>query len=533
MRLRLQLVDTDGSGEMDRQEFDSALEMMHIEMTPQEMDLAFNEIDEDKGGTIEVRHFSHFCSLNCPLSLSLVLNVLNFLRSHQIEEFMTRMRREKKWKKEDQDHEVEMDANEKEARFIESLTGEAKQIAIENAGNSAWELARMRMQLEQWKEDGTEAYEDADYAAYQKEELEAQLAEAAHAKEEEEARLAEEEHAKEEQEAQEAEERLAVEEKEAEQALEDAKREELEAKLAADKAEKEMREAIAAEKKAARERAQASEATKRLEKERQEADEAKSELDLKIKILEEFIDGPLAAAKHAKSEAWHHLQSDASITAHDSGKARHRRGSQVDMGDWVDDGKFSKADVDHLKQMDIVLQNEEEKKKILEEELEIAKAKADKELAEAVEAEQTAIKETFEAEEAERIAKIERQEALEAQDNAAQEKAEAVEARALAQKEVDEVAEARQTAERERREADEARATAQREREEADEAHVTAKRERAEADAAKYKYYSKLALQFGQRWRATAKTKGKARRREKRRLRKEMIAAAPPTDSGK
>ena len=70
-----------------------------------------------------------------------------------------------------------------------------------------------------------------------------------------------------------------------------------------------------------------------------------------------------------------------------------------------------------------------------------------------------------------------------------------------------------------------------REREEADEAHHIAKKERAEADAAKYKYYSKLALQFGRRWKALAKQRGKARRKEERRLRKKLITAAPPTPS--
>ena len=58
----------------------------------------------------------------------------------------------------------------------------------------------MRVQLAQWKDAGQqEEEEEADYATFMREELEAQLAEAAHAKEEEEARLAEEQHAREEQ----------------------------------------------------------------------------------------------------------------------------------------------------------------------------------------------------------------------------------------------------------------------------------------------------------------------------------------------
>ena len=494
------LVDTDGSGEMDRQEFEVALEMMGISLAPEDLDLAFDELDEDKGGTIE------------------------------IEEFMARMRREKRWKKEDAEHERELDAREQEARMIEGLTGEAKQIAIENAGNSAWNMARMRMQLAQWKEEGVEEYEDDDYAAYMKEEMEAQLAEAAHAKEEEEAQLAEEEHAKEEQEALEAEARLAKEEAEAAEALAAAKQEELEAKLAADRAEKEMREAIAAERKAAREQQEAIKATEKLQKERMEAAEAQKEVDVLVEQLEAFITGPLADAINLQDQAARYLKTSDSIEEHDSNQARTRRGSTVKL-EWADNAEFSKTDINRYKQAEIQVLALEDRKQELETELETAKEKAAKELAEAVEAERVALKETMEAEEAERTAARERQEAIEAQEMAAKEKAEAVEARRLAQIELDDVAEARENAERERREAEEAKVTAMKEREEADEAHAVALKEREEADQAKLKYFSKIAREYGIKWRDKARASAKAKRREERKRRRDMIAAAPPTPS--
>lgn len=479
------LVDTDGSGELDRNEFEVAIDMMRMKLTAAEIDLAFGELDEDGGGTIE------------------------------IEEFMARMRREKKWKKEDEEHERELDAREQEARLIEGLTGDAKQIAIENAGNSAWNMAKMRLQLAQWQDEGEPEHEDDDYAAFMQEELEAQIAEAAFAKEDEEARLAEEEHAREEQEALEAEATLAKEEAEAEAALQAAKQEELEAKLAADKAEKEMREAIAAEKKAARERLEANSANAKLEQERKEAVEAQEVVDAKALALEEFIKGPLAEAEQEKIEA----RADLGLTD-----------SLVDS-DWASSTEYSGADKARVQQADIHFNLLMEKKQMLDNELAKSRAVAEKELEEAIAAEREALRESMEADEAEKVAQRERQEAVEAQHAAAKEKAEAVEARRLAQKELDDVAEARETANRERREAEEAKARALKEREEADEAQKVAIKEREEADAAKYKYYSKKALEYGIRWKNKARVMTMARRREDHRLRREMKRAAPPTRS--
>eukprot|EP01043_Picozoa_sp_COSAG02_P037185 COSAG02_NODE_2773_length_8058_cov_8.208820_3_plen_856_part_00 len=493
------LVDTDGSGEMDRNEFEVALDMMKFKLAPADIDLAFDELDEDGGGTIE------------------------------IEEFMARMRREKKWRQEDEEHEHQLNAREEEMRMIEGLTGEAKQLAIESAGKSAWDMARMRMQLAEWKEEGQQEYDDEEFGNYMKEDMEAQLAEAAHAQEEEEARLAEEDHAREEQEAHEAEVQLAKEEAEAEQALQAAKKEELEAKLASDRADKEMREAIAAEKKAARERQEATTANAKLEKERMEAVEAQKVVDAKAAELQAFISGPLADAQQEHQDAWADMSAGLSIEAQDSPQIRRRRGSQ-DLG-YLDDGEFSAADKARMQQVDIRLKAMEEQQADLEQHLSEARVIAEKELAEAVEAERDAIRETMEAEEAEKNAKRERQEAIEAQALAIKEKEEAVEARRIAQKELDDVAVARENAERERREAEEAKSVALRERKEADEAHAIAVKERAEANDAKYKYYSKVALKYGVRWRETAKAKAKARRKKERALRREMIAAAPPTPS--
>lgn len=53
-------VDTDGSGEMDRMEFEEALHMMGFtELSVDDMDLAFHELDADKGGTVRPPPPSH------------------------------------------------------------------------------------------------------------------------------------------------------------------------------------------------------------------------------------------------------------------------------------------------------------------------------------------------------------------------------------------------------------------------------------------------------------------------------------------
>ena len=168
-------VDMDGSGEMDRVEFETALELMGIIMPSSDIDLAFEELDEDSGGTIE------------------------------IEEFMARMRREQRWRAEDaaaeaaQDGDAIWDEAVERARAIEAMPfGDEKDAAIRAESARAWDAAlgrvsdleKMRMQdaLDMWNK--ADMGKDEDYLAMEKKEAEARLAEEEHAKEEEEAQAA-------------------------------------------------------------------------------------------------------------------------------------------------------------------------------------------------------------------------------------------------------------------------------------------------------------------------------------------------------
>ena len=97
-------VDTDGSGEVDRMEFEEALQLMRIELSIEEMDLAFEELDLDKGGTID------------------------------IDEFMGRMRLEKKWREAREQKKRGVDPD--DDRRIGMLTGDEKLKAIESSGKA-------------------------------------------------------------------------------------------------------------------------------------------------------------------------------------------------------------------------------------------------------------------------------------------------------------------------------------------------------------------------------------------------------------
>ena len=50
-------VDAEGNGNLDVWEFEDALALMGVEMTPADMRLAFEELDEDAGGTVDIGEF--------------------------------------------------------------------------------------------------------------------------------------------------------------------------------------------------------------------------------------------------------------------------------------------------------------------------------------------------------------------------------------------------------------------------------------------------------------------------------------------
>jgi hypothetical protein len=423
-------VDTDGSGEMDPMEFEEALQLMKIKVSFDDMQLAFNELDEDKGGTVD------------------------------IDEFMGRMRLEKKWRiaRENKKRGVDPDDD----RRIGMLTGEEKQKAILNSGKKVWDKAVMRSALNIWGEQMPEDM-DEDEAVWRKEELEAQMAEMAAEKEEEEAAAAEALYDKEELEAIQAEAKLQQEEEEARQAMLDAEREEQEAKEAIAKAEKEEAEAKLAEEEAEVEVEEAEIARLDAERETLEAQEA-------VAVAEkELADVLRAEADLQNAEA------------------------DLDVARATNDQAAIEAAESNVQAARVTL--DREKREAVE-----AKAIADKEEAEAEAAMKVAEKEKKEALEAIATAARERAEANEAKTVARREMREAQEAKELAEKEVAEAAAAREDAIRERAEADEAKAIAEKERAEADEARRIAIKERAEANAAKEAWAQRKAMEQALNW---------------------------------
>lgn len=449
-------VDTDGSGEVDRMEFEEALQLMRIELSIEEMDLAFEELDLDKGGTID------------------------------IDEFMGRMRLEKKWREAREQKKRGVDPD--DDRRIGMLTGDEKLKAIESSGKKQWENAVMRSALRNWGAVMPDEM-DADEALWRKEELEAQLAEIAAEKEEAEAAAAEAMYNKEELEAIRAEERLKQEEEEARQAMLEAEREEQEAKEAIARAEKEEAEAALAEQEAEVEVEEAEIA--RLDAER-EAMEAKAAVELAEKEMADLL---RAEADLQNAEA------------------------DLDVARATNDQQAIEAAEGNVQAARITL--DKEKREALD-----AKALADKEQAEADVAMKIAEKEKKEALAAIAEASRERAEANEAKMVALQEMKEAHEAKERAKREMAEVEEAREEAIRERREADEAKAVAARERAEADEARRIAIKERAEANAAKESWAQRKAMEQALNWKR--KTKMAQKKKNKKGVKK---APGPPSRS--
>ncbi len=439
-------VDTDGSGEMDPMEFEEALNLMQIKVSFEDMTLAFEELDADKGGTID------------------------------IDEFMGRMRLEKKWRiaRENQRRGVDPDDD----RRIALLSGDEKQKAILQSGQKVWDKAVMRSALSIWG-DQMPTDMDADEAAWRKEELEAQMAEMAAEKEEEEAAAAEALYDKEELEAIQAEAKLKQEEEEAKQAMLDAEREEQEAKAAIAKAEKEEEEAKLAEQEAEVEVEEAEIARLDAERETLEAQEAVA------KAEKELADVLRAEADLQNAEA------------------------DLDVARATNDQAAIEAAESNVQAARVTL--DREKREAVE-----AKAIADKEQAEAEAAMKVAEKEKKEALEAIAKAARERSEANEAKLVAQREMKEAHEAKERAEREVAEAAVAREDAIRERAEADEAKAIAQKERAEADEARRIAIKERAEANAAKEAWAQRKAMEQALNWKRKTKIPAKKKVKVKR-----------------
>eukprot|EP01043_Picozoa_sp_COSAG02_P048707 COSAG02_NODE_4814_length_4948_cov_5.576614_1_plen_655_part_00 len=435
-------VDTDGSGEMDPMEFEEALHLMQIKVSFEDMMLAFEELDADKGGTID------------------------------IEEFMGRMRLERKWRiaRENKKRGVDPDDD----RRIGLLSGDEKQKAILQSGQKVWEKAVMRSALSIWG-DQMPADMDEDEAAWRKEELEAQMAEMAAEKEEEEAAAAEALYDKEELEAIQAEAKLRQEEEEAQQAMLDAEREEQEAKEAIAKAEKEEEEAKLAEQEAEVEVEEAEIARLDAERETLEAQEA-------VAIAEkELADVLRAEADLQNAEA------------------------DLDVARATNDQAAIEAAESNVQAARVTL--DREKREAME-----AKAIADKEQAEAETAMKVAEKEKKEALEAIASAARERSEANEAKLVAQREMREAQEAKERAEKEIAEATAAREDAIRERAEADEAKAIALKERAEADEARRIAIKERAEANAAKEAWAQRKAMEQALNWKRKTKVPAKKKK---------------------
>lgn len=167
--------DSDGSGELDVMEFEDALRRMGHPLSPSEALLVFQELDADNSGEIA------------------------------IEEFMGRMRAEKKWRERARIHksakEEGSDLFLQEALLADSA--EERMLIIERAANEIWEKSALKAALRLWGDKMNE-WEgmDEDEKAWRQQELVAAKAEMLAEKEEAEAKEAEANFDKEELEAQ-------------------------------------------------------------------------------------------------------------------------------------------------------------------------------------------------------------------------------------------------------------------------------------------------------------------------------------------
>ena len=429
-------VDTDGSGEMDKMEFEEALQMMGLTLPIDDMVLAFDELDQDKGGTID------------------------------IEEFMGRMRLEQKWRRAREHKKRGIDPD--DDRRIGMLTGDEKMKAIIEAGGKKWDLAVMRSAISNWGENMPQDM-DEDEANWRREELEAQMAEMAAEKEEAEAEAAEAMYDKEELEAIQAEAKLQQEEAEAQQAIVDAEREEAEALEAIAAAEKEEKEAKIAEEEAMVEVEEAEIARLDAEREQLEALEA-------VAIAEK----ELADVYRAESDL-QNAEADLDVA----------RATNDTEAIEAAEGKVTAARVtlDREKQEAVDAKAVADREQA---EADEAMAIAEKEKTEAIQAISDAARERAEANEAKAIAQREMAEAREAKINAEREVAEATQARVDAERERAEADEAKEIAARERAEADEARRIAIKERAEANAAKELWAQRKAMEQALNWKRKTKV-----------------------------------------
>jgi hypothetical protein len=108
-------VDTDGSGTMDGEEFNEALIMMGMRLTPLQSCQAFEELDADCSGAIEIG------------------------------KFMTRMRRESKWRFNKAFLEA-TPGDDAANKLIQTLEGKEQADAIATASQNAWDAAVIRAQ---------------------------------------------------------------------------------------------------------------------------------------------------------------------------------------------------------------------------------------------------------------------------------------------------------------------------------------------------------------------------------------------------
>ena len=58
-----QKVDTDGSNELNKEEFAAAFELMGLKLSPKERDEMFAEVDVDDSGSVDLEEFRHMVQI--------------------------------------------------------------------------------------------------------------------------------------------------------------------------------------------------------------------------------------------------------------------------------------------------------------------------------------------------------------------------------------------------------------------------------------------------------------------------------------
>lgn len=499
--------DVDHSGSLDMLEFEEATRVMQFSHQVDDATrLAFNELDADGNGTIE------------------------------IDEFMARMCRERRFRKRLAQQEIQQREKllARDNLDLRVLAKDSQASAIEAAGKAMWSSAATSA-LNQWfdrTDSNTGIRTSNGKLTVDEKETRAFLAERKAKEQQKLAEAAQESVHAEEAEAEAAEAALQKEENEALEALRKAREEEETAAKAMRKAAVEQYSANKMEETARRTMQQAEDRRALYEKEKAEAEAAKADVIVQRSKLQQLMH-EMHVAENGCEQAKEVL-AETALKEVAASIARNKKLSESSPDSTDHDYLAEETGTDRrwsaqrdyeaaVKAYNAIT----DQYNAMERTLVQAEADAERESREADDAWEEFQRQLEDAEKVIPVAQQRRAAAKEAQDIAHREKQKAIDAKARAQIEVDEANAARRVAEAERAEADQARAKARQMREESDRAAACAAEERFISDEARLQFARKQATLLGRKWRQKAASKAKAR--EERTVRARRAAATKAT----